>query len=105
MATMLIQFIDGVLLEVDAPDDRVEQISGGMAHRVSSSLSSIESIVTNACRPVIAAWKELGKEMLVQGAEVELGLSFEGEGNAYIAKARSGANITVRLSLLPREVS
>jgi len=99
---MLIQFADGVLLEVDAPGDQVEQLAGGLAHKVNSSLSSIESILANACRPIISSWKQLDEEMLVERAEIEMGLSFEGEGNAYITKARAGANITVRLSLSPR---
>ena len=103
MATMLIQFIDGVLLEVDAPGDQVEQISGGMARKVTSSLSSIESILANICRPIIASWKQLDQEMSVEHAEIEIGLSFEGEGNAYITKAMAGANIIVRLSLSPRQ--
>jgi hypothetical protein len=102
MATTLIQLADGVLLEVDTVGEQVEPISGGMARRVNSSLASIEPILTNACKQIIAAWRGLDTDMSVQRTEIEMGLSFEGEGNAYITKARAGANIIVRLTLMPK---
>lgn len=46
-------------------------------------------------------WKELNKELLVDAAEVELGLGFEAEGNLYITKAKGSANLVVRLTLKP----
>lgn len=103
MTTTLIELEDGMLLEVDVPGEHVEQISGGVAKKVNSSLDRIKPILINTCKPITEAWRELNQDMHIQEAEVELGLSFEGEGNVFVTKARAGANLTVRLVLKPRE--
>jgi hypothetical protein len=41
--------------------------------------------------------------MHIEQAEVEIGLSFEGQGNLYVAKSAIGANLTVKLVLKPKE--
>lgn len=41
--------------------------------------------------------------MDIERAEIELGLSFEGEGNLYVTKSSAGANLKVKLSLKPKE--
>lgn len=102
MTTALIRLNDGSLVEVDIPDDQVEQIAGGLPRQVKTSIDVIKPILTNICRPIVAAWKELDgfdQGTSVQGAEIEIGLGFEGEGNVYIAKAKTGVNVTVRLML------
>jgi hypothetical protein len=43
--------------------------------------------------------KELREEVDLEQVEIELGLSFEAEGNIYITKANLGANLTVRMTL------
>lgn len=40
--------------------------------------------------------------MNIEQAEIELGLSFEGEGNLYITKSKAGASLTVKLTLKPK---
>jgi hypothetical protein len=40
--------------------------------------------------------------MDIDAAEVQVGLSFEAEGNIYIAKSRAAANLTVKLVLKPK---
>lgn len=103
MATKLIELEDGTLMEVEVPGDQVEQISGGMADKVNTTLNKIKPILVNTCRPIITAWEELSQEMQIEQAEVELGLSFEGEGNIYITKTKAGANLNVKLVLKPKE--
>jgi hypothetical protein len=41
--------------------------------------------------------------MNIEQAEIELGLSFEGEGNLYVTKSKLGANLTVKLVLTPKD--
>ena len=101
MATKLIELEDGLLVEVEVPEDQAQQISGGLADRVSSTFNKIRPLLVKTCRPVAAAWQELSREMEIEQAEVELGLSFEGEGNLYITKSTAGANLTVKLVLKP----
>lgn len=103
MATKLIKLEDGTLIEVEVPGDQIEQISGGMADKVNSSLNKIKPILVNTCKQITAAWSELNQDMDIEQAEVELGLSFEGEGNVYVTKLTAGANLTIKLILKPRE--
>lgn len=102
MATKLIQLEDGTLVEVEVPPDQAQEISSSFAKRVDESFDKIKPILINTCRPITAAWKEISKDMEIEQAEVELGLSFEGEGNLYITKSKAGANLKVKLVLKPK---
>lgn len=101
MATRLIRLADGTLVEAEAVPGAPEQIAADSARRVQESLDKIKPILIRTCEPVIAAWTEMNQQMTIEQAEVELGLSFEGEGNIYITKAKAGANLTVKLTLKP----
>ena len=93
MATQLIELDDETLVEIEVPEGQVQQISGGFFKRVNASFANIEPLILKTCRPIATAWKnlreELGQEIAVEQAEVELGLSFQGEGNLYITKSKS----------------
>ena len=103
MASKLIQLEDGTLVEVEIPGEQVEEISGGgFVRQVNSSWHKVEELLTQACKPIANTISEMNKEMSVEQAEVELGLSFEGEGNLYVAKSKAGANLKVKLVLKPK---
>ena len=93
MATQLIELDDETLVEIEVPEGQVQQISGGFFKRVNASFANIEPLILKTCRPIATAWKnlreELGQEIAVEQAEVELGLSFQREGNLYITKSKS----------------
>jgi hypothetical protein len=102
MTTKLIELEDGTLVEIEAsPEEGYIPISGGAAKKVKAAFDKIKPMMVEVIRPISEAWKELSQEMHVEEAEVELGLSFEGEGNLYITKAKSGANITISFTLKP----
>lgn len=102
MATQLIRLEDGTLVEAQVPDDQAQQISGGFAKKVDASFERIKPLLLKACKPIAEAWKELNQDMDIDSAEVELGIGFEGEGNLYITKAKTEANLTVKLVLKPK---
>ena len=102
MSTKLIELKDGTLVEIEVPQDQARQISGGFADKVDSTVDKIKPLLLKICKPITSAWKEINKDMNVEGAEVELGLGFEGEGNVYVTKAKASANITVKLILKPK---
>jgi len=102
MTTQLIEFEDGPLVEVEVRSDQVREVSGRFAQKVEATFDRIRPLVVTTCRPIISACQELSQEMEIDEAEVELGLSFEGEGNLYITKSTAGANLTVRLLLKPK---
>jgi len=99
MATKLIQLKDGILVEVETKPNESQMISSSIADKVDSSIEKIQPLLIKACTPVLAAWKELSSLTNIEQAEIELGLTFEGEGNIYIAKGKVGANLTVKLTL------
>jgi TolB-like protein len=101
MTTKLIRLEDGTLVEVEAVEDQIQPLAGGFADKVNTSLDRIQPIFVKACRPIIAAWKEINQDMNIEKAEIELGVSFEGEGNVYVTKSKAGANLTIKLVLKP----
>lgn len=109
MLTKLIKLEDGTLVEVEVTPDQAQQIAGGnvFARKVKTNLAQIQPIIVNACQSITAAWKdiyqELGKDVEIEKATVELGLSFEIGGDVYIAKSTAGANLKVNLVLKPQQ--
>ncbi len=98
MATKLIELKDGSLIEIELPADEAEQISGG-ADKVDSTIDRIKPVLMKTCKPVLAVWDELNKETHIEQVEIELGLGFEAEGNIFVTKAKTKANLTVKLIL------
>lgn len=102
MGTKLIRLEDGALVEVEVQEDEVQEISDRTAQRVNATFDKIKPILLNACRPIVEVWEELNQDMQVDAAEVELGFSFEGEGNIYITKMKASSNLNVKLILKPK---
>jgi hypothetical protein len=102
MPTKLIRLDDGLLVEVEVAPDQAQQISGGLAERVAASLDKIRPVLRTVAASITDSWRELSKDVRVEQAELEIGLSFEAEGNLYVTKSTAGANLTVRLVFAPR---
>ena len=102
MATKLIRLQDGTLVEVEVSPGEARAIAGGEADKVNSALDRIQPVLTNVAKPVIEMWQSLPRHVSLEQVEIELGLSFEGEGNIFVTKARAGANLTVTLTLKNR---
>lgn len=104
MASKLIKLEDGTLVEIEAYGANYEEISGSTAEeKVGAAMANVKPLLLKVVGPIADAWAEINQEMHVEQAEVELGLSFEGEGNLYVTKAKAGANITVKLVLKPQQ--
>jgi hypothetical protein len=99
LATKLIELEDGTLIEAEVAESEARPISGGSADKVASSLEKIEPVLVRVCKPVADAWKVIGDELYVESVQIELGLSFEGEGNIFVSRAKAGANLTVTLTV------
>lgn len=99
MATKLIKLEDGTLVQIEVPEDEVQQIAGSLAEKVDATFSKIKPILLKVCQPIAATLKEVQDEVDLEQVEIELGLSFETEGNIYINKTTLGANVIVRMTL------
>ena len=102
MATKLIQLEDGTYIEVEVSEDKAQPISKRHAEQVKASFDKIQPILENLGEPIAAAFRELNTKIQVEQAEVDVGFSFEGEGNVYVTKARAGATLNVKLVVKPR---
>ena len=95
--------IEGHLrIEVEVSEDQAQQISGGL-DKIKGTFDNLQPILLKVCRPIVNTWKELNKEMSIEQAEVELGLSFEIDGNLFVTRSKAGANLSVKLILNPKE--
>jgi hypothetical protein len=101
MASKLIELDEGILVEVEIAEGQAHRISSGFADKVNASLEKVQPLLIAVSRTVGEAWKTITPDVAIQKATVELGLSFEGEGNIFITKAKTGANLTVTLELTP----
>jgi hypothetical protein len=99
MAAKLIRLEDGSLVEVEVSGDEVQQIAGSLADKVDATIDKIKPILLKTCQPIVAAVKDLREDVDLEQVEVEVGLSFDAEGNIYITKAKFGANVLVRMTL------
>lgn len=104
MASKLIKLRDGTLVEVEVTGTEVQQISGGLAKKVNTTIDDMKDVLSKACQPIVAAVKDLREKVTdLEHVEVEVGLSFDIEGNIYITKANLGANVLVRMTLKDKE--
>lgn len=101
MPYKLIRLSDDTLVEVATDEGESQPMASGANLIQSSSLDKIEPIMLKACRAISNTWRTLSEEIKIEKTEVELGLSFEGQGNLYITKAKAGANFTVKLTIKP----
>lgn len=97
----LIELSDEVFVEVETEQGSYD-ISSGVS-QVSKGIDQIGPLLKRICRPVVNAWDELNKDIEIDAAEVQVGLSFEGSGNMFLAKAKGGANLQVKLIFSPKK--
>ena len=104
MAKKLIELENGLVMEVDAPKSDIEMISanGDVVDKVKTSMSKVEKMLIQSVQPIVNVYKGLDKEVLLEKAEVEIGIGFSAEGNIFVAKGNANANLKVKLILKPK---
>ena len=53
-------------------------------------------------QPMINACNILNQDIVMEKAEVEMGIGFSAEGNIFVAKGSANANLKVKLVLKPK---
>lgn len=101
MATKLIKLKEGILVEVEVPENEAKKISNRVADKVTSTIDSIKPVLITLCGPIAEAWKDINQKMQIEQAEIEIGFGFEAEGNIYITKAKTDTNLKIKLILKP----
>ena len=102
MDTKVMQLSDGTFVEVELSQEQVQKVSGGKKRKLDTSFERIIPVLKNVCQPISSVWKELNKELHIEQTEVEIGLSFEGEGNIFITRSKASANLVVKMTFRPK---
>lgn len=102
MKTQIVTLEDGTRVQIEVSEDQAQQIAGGF-DTIKGSFDTLQPVLMRVCRPLVNTWQELNKDLSIEQAEVELGLSFEGEGNLFITKSTLSANLKVKLILKPKD--
>ena len=107
MSKKLIELENGLLMEVEIAedDDGIQQISGGegeIVNRVEKSMGTVEKMLIQSVQPVVNAYNILNQDIVLEKAEVEIGIGFSAEGNIFVAKGSTNANLKVKLVLKPK---
>ena len=105
MSKKLIELDNGLLMEVEIPQSEIEMISGGsddMIKKVQSSMGTVEKILVQSVKPITNVYNALNQEVVLEKAEVEIGIEFSAEGNIFIAKGNANANLKVKLVISPK---
>jgi len=100
----LIELENGLLMEVDVPQSEIEMISGGsdMVEKVNKSMDTVKEMLIKSVEPITQAYEALNQDVVLEKAEVEIGIGFSAEGNIFIAKGKGSANLKVKLVLSPK---
>ena len=104
MSKKLIELANGLLMEVDVPQSEIEMISGGsdMVEKVNKSMDTVKEMLIKSVEPITQAYEVLNQDVVLEKAEVEIGIGFSAEGNIFIAKGNASANLKVKLVLSPK---
>jgi hypothetical protein len=108
MAMKLVKLDNGLLMEVEVDENQngIQQINGGdkneILDRVEGSMIMVESMLIKSVEPITSAYKALNQDVMLERAEVEIGIGFSAEGNIFIAKGKGSANLKVKLVLSPK---
>lgn len=92
-------------MEVEIPQSEIEPISGGrddIVDKLQSSMETIENILVKSVEPIANVYNTLKQEIILEKAEVEIGIGFSAEGNIFIAKGNANANLKVKLVISPK---
>jgi hypothetical protein len=88
---------DGVLIEVEAGES--EKCSARSAKAVQKGLEQISTVLGKACGTMKEFWSKDLDGVELDEVQIAFGLSFEIEGDIYIARAKGDASISVTATL------
>ena len=108
MAMKLIKLDNGLMMEVEVTRNEIEQISGGhgkdkIIEKAKNSMDAVETMLKESVKPIVSAYETLNQDVLLERAEVEIGIGFSAGGNIFIAKGNGSANLKVKLVLSPKK--
>jgi NTP-dependent ternary system trypsin peptidase co-occuring protein len=99
MVNRLVQLKDGILIEVEEAEGRQRPIAASDGiDKVGKSLDQVKIVLERIATAMKECWDSTAAKLEISQLEIELGLSFEAEGNLFVTKAKGGANLVVKLT-------
>jgi hypothetical protein len=95
MLTHIITLEDGVRIEAVNVSADVSVPSSEAAAMIGSMTPLLRKIVD----PIAAAWKDLSESVVIDSAEVEVGIGIESTGNFFVVGAKGNVNFRVKFTL------
>ena len=107
MSKKLIELENGLKMEVEMPNDgNVQAIAFGdddIIEKVDASMETVKKMLIQSVEPIVEAYKVINQDVVLEKAEVEIGIGFSASGNIFIASGNASANLKVKLVLAPKE--
>jgi len=95
----IVRFADGILVEVAPNPDPVHPVSGKQVERSAQAFQAAADAVAASLRAVVQSVKQAARTSGAESVELEFGIGFSIEGNAFITKMTGSGNIAVRVKL------
>lgn len=95
----LVRFEDGVMVEIAGNPNRTSPIAGKEAERAAIAFQSATDVMGAAIRAVVNPLQSAIASAGAVEAELEIGIGFSVEGNAFITKVTGEGNIVVRVKV------
>ena len=104
MSKQFVEFDNGVMVEIDIDKSEIEAISGGddMVNKVDKSMKNVKGLLLKSVEPIVEAYEVLNQDVVLEKAEVEIGIGFSAEGNVFVAKGKASTNLKIKLILSPK---
>ena len=101
MSTVFLELGDGVLVEIGPPSGPRTEMHTSTAEQVNTTMRMVASKAGDIVRPLAATFGQLNDALdvpvVVDTAEVELGLSFSAEGQIFIAKSKAEGTLKIKV--------
>ncbi|HYR91178.1 MAG TPA: CU044_2847 family protein [Terriglobia bacterium] len=92
MATKIIE-LDGILVEAEVVPGKVASRDG----IITNTIDAIRPMLVKITRPVAEAWKEIGDQVVIEKAEIEVGFGVEQSGTLFLASTKGNVNLKIKL--------
>ncbi|WP_059018956.1 CU044_2847 family protein [Vibrio coralliirubri] len=96
----IIKVSDALEVEVELREGEISEISSH--ENMNSSLDQINILLTEVTRPVTDAFQTLSEKVYVESTKVTVGVKFGASGNIFVAKSSAEANISVEMTIRPK---
>ena len=95
--TKIIEWNDGLEVEIDIDDNSAYQISN--SSKINSSNGDIHNILLKIMKPISKTYEDLSENLNIESTKISVGIKIGAEGNFILATSSMGANIEVQMTL------